>query len=94
MKNKKAKENENENESESNKQIVENVFEVEEDDTAVKNYVEIDYDLYCFTICALLSPDKYSPITLLVLFKKCMIIFVIQFLLTTFFLFHLFDNNK
>ena len=52
-------------------QIVENVFDCEvEDESTIKNYVELDYDLYCFTICALISPEKFSPTTLMVLVNK------------------------
>lgn len=48
-------------------------------------YVELDNDIYCFTFCAYLSQSKFSPIQLTALYRKCIMVFSLQILLTSFF---------
>ena len=56
-------------------------------------FVELDKDMYCYTICAFMSQNKFNPAQLEVLLTKCIMVFFLQIVLTSFFYFHMADEK-
>ena len=50
--------------------------------------------MYCITICAFLNPDKYSPMKIDVMYKKCMMVFFLQIVLSALFYWHLVNSDN
>lgn len=51
----------------------------------LKDYVELDYDMYCFTICANMSPELFNPLHIEDLIGKCFLVFFLQIGVSSFF---------
>ena len=56
-----------------------------ERESRCKEYVELEEDMYCITICAYFSSENFSPIELQNLFQKCLMVFFCQIMVAYFF---------
>lgn len=65
----------------------------EQNEQKCNEYVELEADMYCITICAHFSSGKYSPIELHNLFLKCLMVFSLQILIVSFFYHELHKEN-
>jgi len=47
----------------------------EEHSRQFREYIELDKDIYCITICANIATDQFSPNQLESLMRKCVMVF-------------------
>ena len=59
-----------------------------------RQYVELDPDMYCVTICSSFRTDHFSPMQLETFFRKCIMVYSLQIILTSFFYWQMKQSEK